>query len=376
MAAFPLEFLGLMVPQRGGVTLTPSIAISEEYNDNIFLSNQNRQWDFITTFSPAVTLSVGLPTLQLVAGYTTSAQLYARETDLNKALESQNAIAFGIYRLTPRVTLTLSDSFVYSQDSLDVGGFSTGRQESWGNTLIPGLQWQITPKDSLNLSATYALMRFEQGSGNDSDTYGFQATFNHAVTQRFTGTIGYGFGYLDPQGQDSSITHTPAAGFSYQFTRTLTGTIYGGASFTEIGDESFVTPSGSASLQQTLQFGSVGLRYDRSVYVAGAFGGSTDTQSVSAWLAVTNWARGLVVVLSPGYSQAESLSSRQSEKVDIKAFTLTLGAAYPITRYVTVYGGYRYFHQRAGGSSTATGPSAVDLNQVRFGLQFGYPIEF
>src|SRR5712692_11606615 len=54
IAAYPLELLGLLAPaaQRGPVTLTPSISVSEEYNDNIFANNRNRH--FITSFSPAL----------------------------------------------------------------------------------------------------------------------------------------------------------------------------------------------------------------------------------------------------------------------------------------------------------------------------------
>ncbi|HZM92103.1 MAG TPA: hypothetical protein VFB92_01730, partial [Vicinamibacterales bacterium] len=71
MAAYPLELLGLLAPgqQQGPVTLTPSLGISEEYNDNVFADNRNRQWDFITTFSPTITLAIQQPSYQLNAGY-------------------------------------------------------------------------------------------------------------------------------------------------------------------------------------------------------------------------------------------------------------------------------------------------------------------
>ncbi len=158
IAAYPLELLGLLAPaaQRGPVTLTPSISVSEEYNDNIFSDNRNRQWDFITSFSPALTLYVNRPSYQLSAGYSFSADLYAREDRLSNAFDHQNFVATGLYRLTPVVTLTASDTFAYDRTSNRVAaqGFSSGRQKSWGNTFTPGTIWQITPLDSLSLSAT------------------------------------------------------------------------------------------------------------------------------------------------------------------------------------------------------------------------------
>src|SRR5262245_47122412 len=67
LAAYPLEQLGLLAPvqQKGPATLTPSIGIAEEYNDNIRSDNANRQDDFITTFSPTISLSIVQPSYQL-----------------------------------------------------------------------------------------------------------------------------------------------------------------------------------------------------------------------------------------------------------------------------------------------------------------------
>jgi len=359
------------------VTLTPSISVSEEYNDNIFADNRNRQWDFITSFSPALTLYVNRPSYQLSAGYSFSADLYAREDRLSNAFDRQNFVATGLYRLTPVVTLTASDTFAYDRNSNRVAaqGFSSGRQKSWGNTFTPGMTWQMSPRDSLSLSPTYGVLRFEgAGGGVDSDTLGFQSNLTHAFTPRFSGIIGYGFTYLDPQGQDVSKTHTPTLGFSYVLTPTLTATITGGASLTELGGDTFVSPAGTASLVQVLPFGSASLNYNRSVSVAGGFGGTNNTQTVSGTLTLSTLLRGLFVVLSPVYSTSESVGPRRAGQGDIEAVTLNLGATYQIAQYAALFGGYTFFRQRTGGSSSTQ--VDVDQNRVRFGLQFGYPINF
>jgi len=62
--------------------------------------------------------------------------------------------------------------------------------------------------DSLSLGATYGVLRFK-GAGLDSNTYGLQSRLNHVLTPRLTSTIGYGFTYLDVQGQENSTTHAP-----------------------------------------------------------------------------------------------------------------------------------------------------------------------
>jgi len=46
---------------RAPLTLTPSLTVSEEYNDNILLNNRDRRHDFITGFTPGLTLTAEDP---------------------------------------------------------------------------------------------------------------------------------------------------------------------------------------------------------------------------------------------------------------------------------------------------------------------------
>jgi hypothetical protein len=353
----------------------PSIAVSEEYNNNLFLDNQNRQWDLITGISPAIALFVNRPSYQLSGGYTSTAEVYERETRLNNAFSRQSFVFSGLYQATPRLRLTASDSFALDRNTNLVAsqGFASGRQESWSNTFTPGMTWQMTPRTSLNLGATYGVQRFG-GAGLGSDTYGLQSSLGHALTPRLTGTIGYGFTYLDLQGQEDSTTHTPTLGVSYQLTPTLTGSVSGGPAITELGGETLVSPAATVSLGQALRFGSASVQYTRGVSAAGGFGGTTDTQSISGALTLPGWQQGLVVVFSPSYSIAESVSRRQTGQVDVRVLTLNLGVTYQIARFVSVFGGYTFLQQRTGGSSSVQGD--VDQDRLRFGLQFGYPINF
>src|SRR5262249_19544397 len=97
IATYPLELLGLLAPpaQRGPLTLFPSIGVSEEYNDNVHGDNRHRESDFITNFSPTITLQVNRPSYNLNAGYSFSAALYAEGTQPNEAFQSQNFIGSG-----------------------------------------------------------------------------------------------------------------------------------------------------------------------------------------------------------------------------------------------------------------------------------------
>ena len=357
------------------MTLTPSISVSEEFNDNIFSDNSNRQWDFITSFSPALTLYVNRPDYRLSAGYSFSADVYARESRLNNAFATQTFVASGLYQLTRGLTVTAVDAFTYDRNShrLTSQNFSTGSQEFWFNHFSPGVSWQMTPLDTVALTGTYDLYRYAHaGSGADSDTYGFQASLSHAFTQRLSGSINYSFTYIDTRGEESSTTHTPTVGFSYALTQTLSASITGGASITLLGGDTFVNPAGTVSLVQTFSFGSASLQYNRGVSVAGGFGGTNDTQTASGTLALTSLLRNLVVAFTAAYSHSESVSSAQPRSVDVNSVVANLVATYQVARYVSLFGGYTFFWQRTGGSSL--NQVDVDQNRVRLGVQFGYPI--
>jgi Putative beta-barrel porin 2 len=388
MAAYPIELVGLLAPpaQRGPFTLLPSISVSEEYNDNVHGDNRNREWDFITNISPAISLSVNRPSYQLNAGYTFSAAIYARGTLPNEAFQSQNFIGSGSWQMTRTLTLSLSDSFVYNKansNTVAVQGFSVGQQESLSNTLTPGMSWQMNPANTLNLGATYGLLRFlGGGNGQDSDTYGINVGLTHAITQRLSGNIGYGFTYIHFLGgctvvrnqcinEPDSTTHTPTIGFGYQLTPTLSTNINGGAAVTQRSGHTDVSPAGSASLIQMLSFGSARLDYNQGVSVAGGFGGSNNTLSVSGLLTINTLLRNLLVVGGPTYSRSDPLFS-QAGQSDIWSVSLDLRAIYRITPLFSAFGSYSFFLQRSSGPSNAD----VDQNRVRFGLQVGYPFNF
>jgi hypothetical protein len=384
LTAYPAELLGLLAPpaERGPVTLRPSIAVSEEFNDNVRLDNRARQWDFITRVSPGITLTVNRPSYQLTAGYTLSGEVYANESELNDAFKNQTFVANALYRGIRGLTLTAADSFALNRSTNQVAsqGFATGQQETWNNAFTPGLAWEMTPRTSLNLSGTFGVQRFlDAGTaatpGFDSNTYGLQTTVTHTLTPRLSGSVGYGFTYLDFLGEeDNSRTHTPTLGVTYVLTPTLTASVSGGPAITELGGNTVVSPAATAKLVQVFQSGVLSLDYSRSVQAAGGFGGTTDSQTISIGLVLPTLMRDLIVTFSPTYNTATSVSDRQGSRVDVQALTVPLAVSYQLARFTSVFAEYAFFHQHTASSSSFR--NDVDQNRVRFGVQFGYPINF
>ena len=380
LSIYPLELLGLLMSplERREVNLLPAFAISEEFNDNIFLNNDNKRYDFITGFTPSVSLLVNRPRFQVAAGFANTSEIFARTSSSNDAFARQNLIVGTFWQPAPQLTFTLADSFLRDQSpDARAGGFALGGQASVSNVLTPTMGWSFGPQTRLDLGATYNLIRFEgRGSGIESDTYGFMSNLNHNFTPRFAGMIGYNFTYIDLRSGhgDNSTTHNPTVGFGYRLTPNLSVSIDGGPAFTNLGSEDFITPGISAGITWRLPFGSASAYYSENVAVAGGFGGPTDSKTVTGTLVVSTL-RDLVVIFSPAWTKAESLSDRQIQRVDVGLFTLGLGAAYRLNPYVTFFGGYSFLLQRVGRFST-TQDFDADQNRVKFGVQFGYPFAF
>ena len=379
LSNYPLELLGLLMSplERREVNLTPAFAITEEYNDNVFLNNANKQYDFITGLSPSISLLANQSRFQLAAGFANTSELYARGTVPNDAFARQNLIVGTWWQPTPQLTFTLAETLLRDQSpSATAGGFAIG-QGSTTNTLTPTMGWQMAPQTRLDLGASYNVIRFDgRGAGIESDTYIFMSNLTHGFTPRFSGMVGYNFTYIDLRSGngDNSTTHNPTVGFTYRLTPNLTLSIDGGPAFTHLGSEDFITPGVNAGIAQRFSWGSASVFYSENVAVAGGFGGPTDSKSVVGTLVVQPL-RDLIVLFNPGWTKAESLSDQQIERVDVGVFTIGLGAAYRLNPYVTFFGGYSFLLQRVGKFST-TQDFDADQNRVKFGVQFGYPFAF
>jgi hypothetical protein len=374
---YPLELLGLLEPQRGGVTLIPSLAISEEYNDNVRVDNANKEWDLITSLTPAVALFISRPSYWLSAGYSSTAELYARDSSLNTIFQVNNFILTSFWQANPSLSFVVTNAFVSNRNTnlISAQGFGTGRQESWSEEFDPSMAWRLTGATTFAASAGYLAYRFQgNGTGRDSDSYKGEVGLRHSFTERFSGIVGYKFTFIDLRTEDDSTTHEPRIGLSYRFTPTLTASAIGGPSITLIGNNTFVSPGGTAGIFQAFRFGSAGLQYTSEVAVAGGFGGTNNTQTISGTLLVNTLYPGLIVTFGPEYSIGKSITSAQGQNVDVRSLTVTLGASYRLARYANIFAGYTFYQQHTGSSSTIQ--LDADQNRVRVGVQFGYPINF
>jgi hypothetical protein len=354
---------------QGWLTVTPSLTLSAEYYDNLFFSERNRQSDVIFGLTPGVTMSIRRPEYRLAVGYLTSAQLFLDETDLNNFGKQQQFFADGFYQVSPRVSVSVTDRFVFGRDSsaLTSSGASVGLQESWRNTFIPRLRWQATPTTDVGVFVSHTIVRFDETAGENSDTYRAGIGANRRITQRLTGSLGASVAFLDFQGNPDAWTYTPRLGATYAVTPTLQATVSGGPSILDREGETTITPAVAAGLTQTFKFGTVGVGYDRAVTAETV--GLSDRQSFFASIAVPTLVRGLQFGFTPYYSIVDQ--DITNNNTTIKVLTLNLRATYQIARNISLIGSYTYFHQI---NDTGRSSEEIDQNRVFLGVQYAFPI--
>ncbi len=358
---------------RGWISLTPSITIFGGYNDNLFVTGRGTETeDFSGGFIPGLTLSMQGPEYRLLAGYNFSAEYYKDETQLNEPFNRQQAFLDAFYRVSPRLTLSLSDRFFLGSDSVFVSGgsISAGRRDSWRNTVTPSLRYQATPLTALNVTASYSMLRFEENGdedASDSDTYRARVGAEHRFTPRFVGRAAMDIAYLDAEDEPTATTYTATLGFDYLFTPTLRGVLSGGPSLiVREGQPDRITPAVRAGLEQAFKTGSFLIGYERAVTAETI--GVRDRQVAFASLRFTTLLRGLDLGITPRYTRADRDIEGGEDKVE--ALSVNVGVTYQLARSITLIASYTFFAQREDGVED------IDQNRVFLGLQYAYPINF
>lgn len=375
---FTLDTAEIREVRRAPMTLTPSLTITEEFNDNIFLDNRNRAWDFVTGFTPGLAFEVERPTYRLLATYDFTAEIFARHPDENHVFDRQNFLLDAVYRPTSRLTLTFTDTFTFTNDTNLVAaeGVSTGRDRSWGNDLGASVAWQVDARTTLRGGVGWSTQRFDDPGLIDSDTYRLGVGVDRSLTPRLRGILEYEFEYFTFSHLDSVHTHTPRVGAVYGITPTLTGSIRLGPTFEVTDSDTNVVPSVIASLRQRMPWGVLGFDYSHLVGTAGGLGGTTRNHAISGLVQVTTLLRGLLIEAVP---RVEIVDARGTGE-DVTSFTLPIQLVYRFTETIALVAAYQFFHQRASARVVTSGGTAVatdvDQNRVLIGIQFGYPIRF
>jgi hypothetical protein len=208
------------VPAGGAEKIfTPSIAVREEYTDNVYEVAGAKREEFITRLLPGFALKYGAPFWDWDMNYTFDYRHYARNSRADEF--THNAMAKGNLRLIDNFFyLDLNDT--YSRVSLDVARDVTKESlfinQSDQNiaTVSPYLLWRPGTKISLRTGYRYTDTRYWDSAGIDKIEHGAFADLIHEVTGKFSLLAGYAFTRLESQPSDYN-KHDVYGGFKYEY---------------------------------------------------------------------------------------------------------------------------------------------------------------
>jgi hypothetical protein len=341
--------------QEVGWTITPSFALSEVFDDNIFsvATNSRPKSDFITRVTPGLQAGYYSIPLTLFAQYAFDAEVYAKHPELNDAQLRRQATAQVKYLPIRPLVLSLTGSYRQTETPQDLNlttGIESARSRARSYNVAPSFNYEIDPLTSVN--GQYSYTQDKRAGGTKTDTNTASIDLKRRLGRQDTGGVAYTYRHykFDQQEAISSTegsttkSHVGSLTWSHEFTPLTSFTLQGGARVSE----GTVNPEVSAAIQHRLQQGQLSFTYARSQTTAIGLGGTNDTESFGA-SASYQPIRFLSLSATPSYSR----NQRQND--ESRVYGLGLSATYQMARWLNLVGSYRFSFQEGIFSDTTGG---------------------
>ena len=317
-------FLSTSISFGYQATFTPRISVSEEYTDNYFLTDSNKEHEYITTISPGFSAQILGKNSGAEISYDPEYAMYDKYDENDTWRHSVDFSAWS--EIAKNTHIEITDSFLYTEDPLidaDIATLLTenpdaeidstvrrsretyysnsaginlrhqfGRADSFTLGYIysflknddpelednerynphMGLTYWFAPEWGLNMHGSYTRAEFDDS--DDSDQWNGSARLIKKFTLQLEGFIQYAHTALEYDGDSEDYqVYNPSAGFSYTISNDVFFSLGMGCSFInreESDDESVMSANGS--LTKTFSRGSVNIigsgGYEESDYGA------------------------------------------------------------------------------------------------------------
>jgi hypothetical protein len=155
-------------------SLTPSISASEEYTDNVFLSDDNTQTDWITSVTPGLRYNLVGKNNTLMLSYAPTFSYYDKYSDLNTV--RHNASAEAALQLAQHTAFTIRNVFVrteepISREEVEDETVNRSREPYYTNTATAEIAHEFGSSDMFRLQYTDTLRDNEAPDEEDSKSH-------------------------------------------------------------------------------------------------------------------------------------------------------------------------------------------------------------
>ncbi len=211
------------------VVFKPAVSVKEEYNDNIFLTENDKEDDFITTVSPSISLEYSPnKMLDLSLDYGLNFRIYGNNDQLNDTtLREIQSIRLDVAaRPFSRIFLNLTD--IYDRVAVDQRR-RTAQDNAFLNkternilTISPYAVLPVTSSASVTAGYEYINTRYDDSEASDSDSHSYFGSLDKKFNSKLTGFLKYRFtNYRADEsnlqaGVDDYDKHEGTAGAAYK----------------------------------------------------------------------------------------------------------------------------------------------------------------
>lgn len=211
-------------------TLTPSLSVSETYDDNIYLDPQDEQSDYITAISPGISLNMASPRSELLLSYVPSFVFYGKNSEEN----TTRHLGSVTYRqdIEQHLKFEFTDTYVRSEEPLETTeGIETVRRTRnpyQRNTGEARMSYLFGPEDSFTAGYSNDLLINEDPTLEDGTIHEPFADFIKWFDKRHGMGLSYRYSVgdfdRDDDGPTSDYTgHDPAIRYLHRVDPQLSG---------------------------------------------------------------------------------------------------------------------------------------------------------
>lgn len=208
--------------------LHPHITISEQYNDNVYLTKTDKKEDFITTVSPGIRFANMDNKSGIELDYTLNAVFYAKESDRNYI--GHNALFSSKYMTPSHVNFYLRDLFIRSEDSREQEYFTKLAENRYllttdrtravymRNVLEPTIEYMFGPESRVGVMYRNNIYDTKAAGYYDSQENYVSPFFTYWFNRQNGISVEYGYtiGEFDDPAQSDLTGHSVKGRYTYR----------------------------------------------------------------------------------------------------------------------------------------------------------------
>ena len=260
----------------GRVDISPRFTLKEEYNDNVYLSTNNEQGDFITRAIPGLSLELDSNYLDLSLDYSLHYIFYADLTEENESSLKDVQRAMGTAQILPDrdFTVTLEDQYsrvtIDERDPVVEESLFVNRTNLNRFLANPRYQYRALPGLLAIIGYRFEKLSYQAPEGDDSDAHAGYADVRKDLSQRFSLLLYYEYREHKARITDDYARQDGWVGLEYRLSPRMTIRGHGGQSRIDYDErEEEKTNIWAASLDYAVStVWAIGASFSREVIVS------------------------------------------------------------------------------------------------------------